>query len=527
MFFDITRRVRAEAEIAAWKQRYELIASASGAVVYDYDLHTGAILWSGSLEKALGYRPADMTGGIGQWSDCIHPDDRAEAVQLLQAAEATGNPYEAEYRFRHKNGSYLWILDRGFFLTNTENKPTRLIGMMSDITQRKRMEDGLLQAQKMEAIGRLAGGVAHDFNNILTAILGFNERIIKRLDPADPLHTHAIEVGKAAQRAAALTQQLLAFGRKQVLQPSLLNLNDVILDYEAMLGRVIGENIEIAIDLAPSLQPVKADRGQIGQILMNLAINARDAMPDGGRIHIATSNTELDTTYTQTHPDVLPGSYVLLTVSDTGRGLTAEEQARLFEPFFTTKDHGKGTGLGLASTHGIVKQSAGHLTVYSEPGHGCTFKVYLPAAQGNPQSDTGGPVRDDQLPRGNETILVAEDEPAVREFISAVLEELGYTVHTAENGEEALRVADALAGKPLDLLFTDVIMPKMSGKELAAALTQQRPGLKVIFASGYTRDVFARDGNLPADLVLLQKPFTSTVLAKTIRQTLDASLPHP
>ncbi len=525
IFFDITRRARAEAEVAAWKQRYELVAASSGQVVYDYDLKTGAILWSGSIENVLGYTPIDFGGGLEQWADCIHPEDQTEAMRLLKAAEQTTMPYDVEYRFRHKNGSYLWIHDCGSFLTDANQKPIRMIGMMNDITERKRMEEELLQAQKMEAIGRLAGGVAHDFNNILTAILGFNERILEKIPRDDPMYTHAIEVGKAAQRAAALTQQLLAFGRKQVLQPRLLNLNDIILDYESMLTRVIGENIKIVIDRGPNLRAVKADRCQIDQILMNLALNARDAMPTGGRLRISTANITLDTEFSRTHPNVKHGNYVLITVSDTGHGLDHETKKRLFEPFSTTKESGTSTGLGLASTYGIVRQNAGHLFVDSEQDKGTSFRVYLPAAEGMEETDQSQLVPNDQLPRGTETILVAEDEPAVREFITLILRELGYTVLTAENGEEALRLARQLDGNPLDLLFTDVIMPRMSGKELAETLHAERPGLKIIFASGYTRDVFTRDGNLPKGVILLSKPFTSSGLAKTIRRVLDTPSP--
>jgi len=523
MFFDITRRMRAEAEIAAWKQRYELVATASGEVVYDYDPHTGAILWSGSLQEVLGYQVSDLHGGIDQWADCIHPEDQAEAIRLLQIAEANGQPYETEYRFLHKNGSYRWIHDRGSFLTGPDGKPTRMIGMMRDVTERRLMEENLRQAQKMEAIGRLAGGIAHDFNNILTAIIGFNERILEQVPQNTPLCAYAIEVGKAAQRAAALTQQLLAFGRKQILQPRRLNLNEVILDYEAMLARVLGENIEFIVDLAPTLPAIKADRGQIGQILMNLAINARDAMSNGGTLRIATRHVCLDAEFTQTHPTISPGAYVTLSVSDTGHGFDAETKARLFEPFFTTKDPGKGTGLGLASTYGIVQQNNGHLLVESEPGLGSTFVVYLPVVETDKYDPvvTALPNNEPHLPRGSETILVAEDEPAVREFVTLALRELGYTVFPANNGEEALRVSRQHKDRPIHLLFTDVVMPRMSGKELADLLRAERPNLKVIYASGYTRDVFSPDGNLPPHITLIQKPFTSASLARTIRETLD------
>jgi len=524
-FFDITRRTRAEAEVAAWKQRHELVTMASGQVVYDYDLKTGSILWSGSIEKVLGYTSAELGSSVQQWADCIHPEDRSEALRLLEAVKQTASLYNVEYRFRHKNGNYLWIHDRGSFLSDANQKPVHMIGMMIDITRRKHMEEDLLQAQKMEAIGRLAGGVAHDFNNILTAILGFNEYMLTRIPRDDPMYTHAIEIGKGAQRAAALTQQLLAFGRKQVVQLRLLNLNDVLLDYEGMLARVIGENIEMNIERGANLCAIKADRGQIGQVLTNLAINARDAMPTGGHLRISTADVTLDKAFCQAHPDVKPGTYVLLTVADTGHGLDSETKQRLFEPFFTTKEPGKGTGLGLASTYGIVRQSGGHLFVESEPNKGTTFRVYLPTAEGAAEPGVGQPVPDDQFPRGTETILVAEDEPAVREFITLILQELGYTVLAAENGEEALRLARQLDGKTLDLLFTDVVMPRMSGKELADTLSAERPGLRIIFASGYTRDVFSRDGPLPEQLTLLPKPFTSAVLAKTVRRVLDAPPP--
>jgi CheY-like chemotaxis protein len=301
-----------------------------------------------------------------------------------------------------------------------------------------------------------------------------------------------------------------------------LNLNDVILDYQAMLARVIGENIEFVVDLAPGLGTVKADRGQLGQILMNLALNARDAMSSGGRLRIATANRTLDGEFTQAHPDVKPGQYVRLTVTDTGHGFDAETKARLFEPFFTTKDPGKGTGLGLASTYGIVQQNDGYLFVESELQRGTTFTVYLPVVEGAPATPAAAPAPSDQLPRGTETILVAEDEPAVREFITLVLAELGYTVLAAENGEAALALARQHSDQRIQLLFTDVVMPRLGGKELADALRPERPGLKIIFASGYTRDVFDMKRSLPAEVTLLQKPFTSAVLAKTIRQVLDA-----
>ena len=377
----------------------------------------------------------------------------------------------------------------------------------------------LVQAQKMESVGRLAGGVAHDFNNLLTVVSLYSQLALNSLDATHPLRHDLEEIRKAGERAAALTRQLLAFSRRQVLEMRVLNLNDVLDGLAKMLPRLLGEDIAVEMSLAPDLGRTRADPGQIEQVVVNLAVNARDAMPDGGTLTIETSNVTLDERYAREHAEAIPGDYVLLAVSDTGTGMTAEVKTHLFEPFFTTKGVGKGTGLGLATVYGIVKQHQGHISVYSEPGQGTTFKVYLPRAK--EEAEVSAPtVKATSMPRGSETVLVAEDEWAVRGIALRVLKELGYTVLEAVNGTEALRVALA-QGQKLDLLLTDVIMPEMNGKALAERLTVLWPGLKVLFVSGYTGETIARQGILGEGRAFLPKPFSPEALARKVREVLD------
>ncbi len=393
-----------------------------------------------------------------------------------------------------------------------------------DVTEIKSLERQLLQAQKMEAIGRLAGGVAHDFNNLLTAITGYTELVLSGLAPDAPQRRDLGEVQKAAERAAALTRQLLAFSRQQVLQPRVLDLNAVVADVEQMLRRVIGEDIGVVVVAGPALWPVRADPGQLGQVLLNLAVNSRDAMPEGGTLTIETANLELDGAYVRRHAAVRPGPYVMLAVSDTGVGMDAEIQARIFEPFFTTKEHGKGTGLGLATVYGIVKQSGGHIWVYSEPGRGTTFKIYLPRAEDDgerpaPAASTAGPAG------GSETVLLVEDEEGVRTLASRVLAAAGYTVLEARDAGEALAINRRHDG-PVALLLTDLVMPGASGTDLAARLAAERPDLKVLYMSGYTGDATVRHQILQPHTAFLEKPFTPAALARKVRDVLDAPRPQ-
>ena len=380
-------------------------------------------------------------------------------------------------------------------------------------------EEQLRQSQKLEAVGQLAGGIAHDFNNLLTVIRGYSDLMLVSLDRADPQRVHLEAIKDAADRAASLTRQLLAFSRKQVLQPKVLDLNALVTNVNQMLQRMIGEDIDLAIVLRSDLGHVKADPGQLEQVIMNLVVNARDAMPQGGQLTIETANVELDEAYARRHAAVQPGPYVMLTVSDTGHGMDAKTQARIFEPFFTTKGPGQGTGLGLSTVYGIVKQSGGSVWVYSEPGHGTTFRIYLQRVQEQveaPQAPSPG-----ASPHETETVLLAEDDKTVRTLVRMVLQEHGYTVLAAPHGVEALRISEAHQGV-IHLLVTDVVMPGMNGRELAQRLALARPDMKVLYVSGYTDDVIIRHGVLEAGIAFLQKPFTPDVLARKVRDVLDA-----
>jgi two-component system cell cycle sensor histidine kinase/response regulator CckA len=391
--------------------------------------------------------------------------------------------------------------------------------VVRDVTDRKRLEEQYRQAQKMEAVGRLAGGVAHDFNNVLTVISGHSELLLADLGPDDPNRSSIQEIYDAGERAALLTRQLLTFSRKQIVAPRLLDLNAVVTSAEKFLRRLIGEDVSLTAALAPSLDRVSADPGQIEQVIMNLAVNARDAMPQGGRLTIETAVVELDGRYATTHADVAPGRYVMLAVSDAGVGMTDEVRRQVFEPFFTTKEVGKGTGLGLATVYGIVKQSGGHVEVYSEPGLGTTFKVYLPSAgrADQPLRPSGPPVA---ARPGTETVLLVEDEDAVRAMTRMALEMFGYKVLEARCGDEALDVNKAHDGA-IHLLITDVVMPGMSGRQVAVAIAERRPTVKVLYCSGYTDDAVVRHGVLQADAAFLQKPFTVASLATKVRAVLD------
>jgi signal transduction histidine kinase/ActR/RegA family two-component response regulator len=378
----------------------------------------------------------------------------------------------------------------------------------------------LRQAQKMEAVGRLAGGIAHDFNNLLTVITGYSDLMLRKMDRNDVLRGKVEEVKKAGDRAAGLTRQLLAFSRKQILQPKIVDLNDIVVDTFKMLQRLIGEDIELLMVPQSKIGKVKADPGQLEQILLNLAVNARDAMPIGGKLTIKTSNVHLDHGYTMQHVAVQPGDYVLLSVSDTGCGMDAETRERIFEPFFTTKEIGKGTGLGLSTVYGIVKQSGGHVWVYSEVGHGTTFKIYLPREVAADEVMDAIAERDGNV-NGTETVLLVEDEGAVRNMTRQILEELGYQVIEAENGPEAIRL-NAAHNSEIDLLLTDVVMPRMSGRELADHLTAERPDLRVLYTSGYTEDAIIHHGVLDDGMAFLEKPFTPELVALKVREVLDA-----
>jgi two-component system, cell cycle sensor histidine kinase and response regulator CckA len=393
---------------------------------------------------------------------------------------------------------------------------------MMDVSDRKRLEQQLIQSQKMEAVGRLAGGVAHDFNNLLTAISGYNELVLSQLPPGDPRRGHAEEIRRAADRAAGLTQQLLAYSRRQVLEPKVLDLNAVVSSMEKMLRRLIGEDVELATMQQPGLWPVRADPGQLEQVVLNLAVNARDAMPRGGRLQIATGNVAVDAASALSGVALVPGDYAVLTVADNGLGMTPEVKARLFEPFFTTKEKGKGTGLGLSTVYGIVKQSGGYIWVDSEPGRGTAFRVYLPRCHAEPDRLEPPPASPESTTAGSETILLVEDEPEVRNLVEKLLAMQGYTVLVAASPSEALQLCEK-ERRRIDLLLTDVVMPDMSGRELARRLEPSRPEMRVLYMSGYTEDAIGRHGVLDPEIAFLQKPFSPDALARKVREGLGAT----
>jgi signal transduction histidine kinase/ActR/RegA family two-component response regulator len=422
------------------------------------------------------------------------------------------------YRHRRKDGTEIDVEVVARTIT-FQGRLARLT-LAADVTERSRLQAQLVKSQKMEAIGQLAGGVAHDFNNLLGVITGYSELLIRGAPPESRERKRGEEIKGAADRAAALTRQLLAFSRRQILQPKILDLNVVVADVEKMLRRVISEDIQIVNVSGSGLGHVRADAGQVEQVLMNLAVNARDAMPHGGRLVIETANAELDEAYVRLHPEARPGKYVLLSVADTGHGMDARTMARIFEPFFTTKEEGKGTGLGLATVYGIVEQSGGVVTVYSEVGHGTTFKVYLPRVES--AVDAAAPPEAAAAQGGSETILLVEDAEALRVLLRELLKGAGYTVLDAEAPDKALALVESTS-TPIDVLLTDMVMPRMSGPDLARRVKAVKPEARVVFMSGYSEQVSGH--TIDEGQVFLQKPFTMDALLRTIRQAVDAPAP--
>ena len=492
------------------EQAMDIIAvlDADGAVRYA----------SPSVLPLLGYGAEELVGQ--HILDLVHPDDVGPALRMFAEGVATGQGDRLlGLQVRHKDGTYRSLEAIGRYLLDDPVVRGVVINAR-DVTERRSLERQLLQAQKMEAVGRLAGGIAHDFNNILTAIFGYADLLTEEFPAGSPARQDLEEIRKAATRASALTRQLLAFSRQQVLAPMVLSVNDLVDDVDKMLRRLVGEDVELRLNLARDAGNVRADSGQLQQVIMNLVVNARDAMPTGGKLVIETADAELTEQYAEMHQAVIPGRYVMLAVSDTGVGMDAQTKARIFEPFFTTKEKGKGTGLGLSTVYGIVKQSGGYVWVYSEPGHGTTFKLYLPRvdAPAEPQA----PPRETATLTGTETILLAEDDEILRPLTKGLLTKLGYTVLDAKSAEQALAVAGARQG-PIHLLVADVVMPGASGRELARRLAQSRPETRVLYVSGYTDDAIVHHGMLDPGLKFLQKPFTPAALARKVREVLDAT----
>ena len=510
---DVTQRRRAEdamVELAA-------IVESSNDAITGASLDGLVTTWNPAAEQLFGYAPREI---IGQPILLTIPADQRDGLADTFRRILKGEHVEFPNTIRlHKDGTRLDVSISIFPIRNSVGEVLGAAGFTRDISAKLRMEEQLRQAQKMDAVGRLAGGIAHDFNNLLAAIRVHCELLTVQLDPDSGARSDAEEIIKAADRAAALTRQLLAFSRKQVMQPKVLDMNQTVREMDRMLSRLIGENITLDAALAPNLNLVKADPGQIEQVIMNLAVNSRDAMPNGGRMVIQTANVRVDEATRQQHPGLAVGSYALLSVADTGTGMDSTTQSLIFEPFFTTKDPGKGTGLGLSTVYGIVKQSGGHISVHSELGNGTTFKIYLPYVQGAPES-AAKPKTSSNLPGGTETVLIVEDEESVRTSVRRILAKCGYTTIEALNGADAIRKFAEFPDS-IDLVITDLLMPEMGGRELVDRLMVTKPDLKVIFMSGYAEDAVAFDGVLANGAAFIGKPFSLQTFATAVRDKLD------
>jgi PAS domain S-box-containing protein len=543
---DLTEEERLQAARRTSEERFRDLVQGLDAIVWEADAETLRFSFvSQRSEEILGY-PVEQWLTDDFFATRVHPDDRARTVAMCRAAIAEGEDHEIEYRALASDGREVWLRDIVHVVRDAGAGSPQLRGLTVDVTERKRSEEALRQteeqlrqAQKMDAVGKLAGGIAHDFNNLLMVIRSDADLILRRLGAAHALRQNAEGIREAADQAATLTRQLLAFSRKQVLAPAELDLNAVVSSIQKMLQRLIGETIHLVTVTDPDLWRVRADPGQLEQMIVNLAVNARDAMPDGGRLTIRTANAELDAAMAG-HSGVKPGSYATLEVSDTGVGMDAETRAHLFEPFFTTKGQGKGTGLGLSTVYGIVNQSGGHIQVESEKGRGATLRIYLPRVDPVPIAEpaftvvpgeetvsasaslagTAERVAPGGLPQ-RQTILLVEDARRVREVVREILAMNGYEVLEARHATEALELSERHAG-PIHLMLTDVVMPQLSGHELARRLGPLRPEMRVLYMSGYTDDDIVRHGVLGAGIAFIAKPFTPDALATKVRAVLSA-----
>jgi two-component system, cell cycle sensor histidine kinase and response regulator CckA len=512
------QRWHAEAALRASEERFRALVENSSDALLLIDAEGRITYLTASSERHLGWPSTQMVRR--SIFDYIHPDDRdLVGTQLAETLSNPLRPVSQEVRFQHADGD--WRIMEGVAVNRLGDPSVGAIVVNArDITERRKLEAQLRQSQKMEAVGQLAGGVAHDFNNLLTAILGYCSLILDDVPEGSPMRQDLMEIQSAGERAASLTRQLLAFSRRQMLQPQVVDINTLVRQLEKLLRRLISEDVELVTALGSDLRPVRIDPASVEQILVNLAVNARDAMPLGGQLTIETANVEIDEAYVVTHVAMKPGPYVMMAVGDTGLGMDATTRARVFEPFFTTKERGGGSGLGLATVYGMVKQSGGDIWVYSEPGHGTVFKVYLPPAKTRvlPRATDAG--KSVGTAHGWETVLLVEDEDAVRTLAREVLRRHGYVVLEARHGVDALRVAERHTDD-IHLMITDVVMSHMSGRELAERLCSVRPMMKVLFMSGYTDHAVMNRALTPGSS-FLQKPFTPDGFARKVRQVLDA-----
>jgi PAS domain S-box-containing protein len=513
---------QAQEELRESEERLALAVEATQLGTFDFYPQTGKLIWSKFARQHYGVS-SETAVTYDTFLRGLHPADRDRVTQTLQDAlrYENGGEYGQEYRTMGiDDGQERWLSSRGRVFFDGQSQAVRVVGVIQNITDRKRLEQQLVQSQKLESVGRLAGSIAHDFNNLLTIINGYAHLVLAEMGPQDALRDSMEELSKAAMQAAALTRQLVSFSRKQVAEPKTIVVNDFVKDYEKMLRRLLGETIEVVLSLDPLAGAFRADPGQIGQVLMNLAVNAKDAMPSGGKLVIETSNQVVDDSFARANLYVSPGQYVVLTVTDSGTGMSAEVKSHLFEPFYTTKEPGKGTGLGLSTVYGIVvDQSGGSILASSEPGRGTSFKLYFPSS--DLEGTAGSAVRIERIASQGETILLAEDEAGVRKYTREILERYGYIVLEATNGVEALSVARSHPA-PIHLLLTDIIMPTMGGVELAEQFTVEFPRIPVLFMSGFTEQIMRHWNVLSA---YIQKPFTLSDLLTQVRDLLDQTAP--
>jgi two-component system cell cycle sensor histidine kinase/response regulator CckA len=499
------------------EELFRLISENAADMIALVDANGKRLYNSPSYASVLGYSVDELQDTTG--FEQIHPEDQARVQEAASKTMQAGVGRRIEYRMRHKDNSWRVLESTANAILDGNGKVEKLVIVNRDITDRRRLEDQFRQAQKMEAVGRLSGGIAHDFNNLLGVIIGYGEILQEQLGSTEPFADSIQEILKAGTRASALTRQLLAFSRQQVLEPKVLELNACISETEKMLKRIIGEDIELSTVLDPGLGRVKADQGQIEQVLLNLCVNARDAMPAGGKLTIATQNCEMDeaAVHSYSYPVKL-GAYILLTVTDSGTGMDSTTQTHIFEPFFSTKEKGKGTGLGLSTVYGIVKQSGGYIDVSSEPGHGATFKIYLPRVDDEVARDVG---RAKSMPsvQRHETILIVEDEASLRKLTRSLLQPMGYTVLDASGAGEALKISQDHQGE-IHLLLTDIVMPGMNGRDLAVQLTAQRPSMRVVYMSGYAGQSIGCAEVFSPNTLFLSKPFTREELGAKLREAL-------
>ena len=504
-----------------------LAAQATNDAVRVWTVSSGALAWPQGLEALLGYSGTAVTSDIGFWQKQIHPQDRARtAASIRDALTGEGDHWTGEYRFRHLDGTYLDLLERAHIVRDDNGKALRFVGSLMNVTARKQLQDQLVRSQKMEAFGQLAGGVAHDFNNFLTTILGYSDLLLDELGMKGAIADHISEIRKAAGRASVLTTQLLAFSRKHPLEPCVVDVNSLLTNLERSLLRLLGENISVQCHFQRAKEGMhtKVDPGQLTQIILNLVVNARDAMPRGGSLALETCTVVVESS--EDHElggeELPPGEYVRISVADTGTGMSDEVKQHLFEPFFTTKDEGRGSGLGLATSYGIVRQSGGHICVESDLGRGTTVKIFLPKVAA-PPAPSYKRVGANKLPTGAETILVLEDDISVRHISVRVLRGLGYEVLEAANGDDAQQLIARSADKKIDLLLTDMVMPQMSGRCFADWMGKASPGTKVVFISGYLQESLHPGDRRDQEMFFLPKPFDPQQLATKIREALDST----